>query len=87
MIYSTFTFCTEALFKAAHYNMKIVEVPITVNPREFGVSYVKVLKMVISISFCLIIYALKKFKIKRILPKRIIDKVYYIILKYLRNLY
>jgi len=87
MIYSTFTFCTEILFKAAYYNLRIMEVPITVNPRKFGVSYVKVLKIVTSIAFCLIIYALRKFKIKKIIPKRIVEIGYYILLKYLRNLY
>ncbi|MFX0188127.1 MAG: glycosyltransferase family 2 protein [Candidatus Hodarchaeota archaeon] len=87
MIYSTFTFCTEILFKAAYYNLRIIEIPITVNPRKFGVSYVILLKMVTSIAFCLIIYALKKFKIKKIIPKRIADMAYYILLKYLRNLY
>ncbi|MGQ4876049.1 MAG: glycosyltransferase family 2 protein [Promethearchaeia archaeon] len=59
-IYNKFAFCTEILFKAAHYNLKIIEKGITVNPRKYGSSYINLIKILISISVCILIYGVKK---------------------------
>jgi glycosyltransferase involved in cell wall biosynthesis len=62
MKYTGMGFSTEILFKAAFNQLRIAEVPISVNPREFGVSYVNLIKITISVFFCILYYLLRKFK-------------------------
>ncbi len=87
MIFSKFGLCTEILFEAAHNNLRIAEIPITLNQREFGSSYVNLVKILVSISLCFLIYGLKKFNIKKIVPHQIFDKKYNKIIKNLRKFY
>ena len=63
LIYNKFGLCTEILFKAALSNLKMKEIPITVDPRKYGMSYVGIIKILISISSCIFIYGLKRFNI------------------------
>lgn len=63
-------FSTELLLKTLEANKKILEVPISINPRSYGKSYVKLVKILIKICMCLVIYGLRKLK----LPRKFIDK-------------
>ncbi|MFX1500241.1 MAG: glycosyltransferase family 2 protein [Promethearchaeota archaeon] len=74
MRYTDMGFSTEMLFKIAHYNYRIVERPISVNPRKYGNSYVNLIKIVRSITSCIVFYTLKKFNldVNRFFLKRIV---------------
>ena len=76
MIYSKFGLCTEILFKIAHAKLRIVEIPINLNPRTYGTSYVKLIKVMTSILCCIFIYGLKVLIIKSHLPKTINNILY-----------
>jgi len=69
MAFTKFGLCTEMLFKAAYKNFKIIEIPINLKPRFHGKSRVHLLKLMKSIFSCIFIYGLKRFKIKRIVPR------------------
>jgi hypothetical protein len=75
MVFKGFAICTEALFKAALKNLRIKEVPINMRVRKFGCSYVKVARIVFSIASCIIIYSLKRLKIRKFIPNVFIDTV------------
>jgi len=87
MIHTGFGFCTEILFKASYKNFRITEVPITIYKRQHGSSYVQMLKIIKAISSCMLFYTLKKFKMRRILPRCISHKIYPLILKYLKKIF
>jgi len=55
VIFSKFGLCTEVLFKAAINGLRICEVPITVNRREHGFSYNKILEICKSVLSCIIL--------------------------------
>lgn len=55
-------FTTEAIFKCAYENYNICEVPISLNPRKYGTSYVNLIRIVRSILSIISIYCLKKYK-------------------------
>ncbi|MFX1500696.1 MAG: glycosyltransferase family 2 protein [Promethearchaeota archaeon] len=57
-------FSTELIFKVAFYKFKIIEVPISVNPRYFGSSYVQLFKITKSILSCIVFYTLRWLKLK-----------------------
>ena len=65
-------FSTELLLKAMEEKKKILEIPIDLSSRKFGSYYVKLFKIAKSILSCVIFYALKRFKISRIILKKII---------------
>ncbi|KKK63277.1 hypothetical protein LCGC14_2995890, partial [marine sediment metagenome] len=67
-----FGLCTETLFKVAHYKLRISEVPINVNIRKYGKSHVALFKIIISISYCILIYFVKRFKLNRFIPNRVL---------------
>jgi glycosyltransferase involved in cell wall biosynthesis len=71
-------FSTEILFKAAYYKYKIVEIPISINSRTFGSSYVNLIKINRSIISCILFYMLRKFKLslRSSFLKRILDFFY-----------
>ena len=69
-----FGLCTETLFEAAYKKLRIAEIPISVNPREYGHSYIKIIELMKSILSCIMIYSLKKFRLIRIVPKLVFDK-------------
>ena len=71
MVYTKFGLCTETLFKAGLKNLKMVEIPITIDLRKYGSSYVKVSIILKSILSCIIIYSLAKLRVKGILPNRL----------------
>ena len=79
LIYDNFGFCTEVIFKSAFNDLRIKEVPITVDPRKYGSSYVRLIKIMISILSCIVIYGLKKVRILNFIPKTISDKKIHII--------
>ncbi len=56
-------FSTELLFKSAFYKYRIVEIPVSVNSRQYGSSHVNLTRIVRSISSCILYYTLKKFKL------------------------
>ena len=87
MIFSRFGLCTEVLFKAAINGLRICEVPITVNRRENGISYNKILEICKSVFSCIILYFLKRIKIGKIIPKKFWEKLYHNIIKHLKKLY
>ena len=77
-------FTTELLLKAMEEGKKILEVPIALSSRRFGSSYVRLFKVTTAIISLVIIYSIKRFKITRILLKRIIpylNKIFELILK------
>ena len=63
-IYVGMGFTTEFLFECAHNKLKILEVPISLDPRKHGTSYVNLAKIFKSILNCIIIYYLKRYKRK-----------------------
>ena len=63
-IYVGMGFTTEFLFECAHNKLKILEVPISLRPREYGTSYVNLLEIFKSILNCIAIYYLKRYKLK-----------------------
>lgn len=76
-----FGLCTETLFNAASKNLRIKEIPVNMNPRKHGCSYVKLFHIIKSISLCILFYILKKFRIIWFVPKPIYDKFYSNIIK------
>jgi len=87
VIYTGFGFCTEILFKASYKNYRIKEVPITIYKREYGSSCIQLPKIIKAISSCITFYTMKKFKLKRILPKFFSHRIYPIILNYLKKIF
>jgi len=75
MFFKGFAICTEVLFKAALRHLKIKEVPIKMRLRKFGTSYVKVAKIIFSITSCILIYSLKRLKIRKFIPNIFINTV------------
>jgi len=69
---------TELLFKAAHNNLKIIEKPISLNSRKAGTTYVKLFRIVISVSLCIIFYTMKKLNlnVKHFSPMKILNYFY-----------
>jgi len=64
-------FTTEILFKSGLHKIRVKEVPIRVFPRKFGFSYVKLFKILNSISSCFLYYFIKKiFRLKDYSIKR-----------------
>jgi glycosyltransferase involved in cell wall biosynthesis len=63
-IYVGMGFTTEFLLECAHNNLKILEVPISLKPREHGTSYVNLLEIFKSILNCIVICYLKRSKLK-----------------------
>ena len=57
-------FTTEFLLECAFNNLKILEIPISVNSREHGTSYVNLVRIFKSILNCIAIYYLKRYKLK-----------------------
>ncbi len=72
-----FGLCTETLFKAGHNKLRICEIPINVNIRKYGCSRVDLFKIFISISSCILIYVVKRFKLNRFISNRILAKMKY----------
>ncbi|MEJ2250840.1 MAG: glycosyltransferase family 2 protein [Candidatus Lokiarchaeota archaeon] len=65
--YTGMGFTTEFLLRASSNNLKLKEVPINLTSRKYGISKVKILKLVFVISGCLMRYAIKKvFRIKAV---------------------
>ncbi len=71
-------FTTVLLFRAAYKNLRIKEIPISLNSREEGTSYVKLARILKSVSFCILFYTLKKFNLdlNRLLPKNLLNSIY-----------
>lgn len=57
-------FTTEFLLECALNKLKIIEIPISLNPREHGTSYVNLVEIFKSILNCIAIYYLKRYKLK-----------------------
>jgi len=70
-----FGLCTETIFKAGHNKLRISEVPININVRQYGNSRVDLFKIFISISTCILIYIVKRFKLNRFFSNRILAKI------------
>ena len=64
-------FTTELLFESAYNGLKIVEIPITLNSRKFGTSYIKLLSLTRFVCSCVIIYGLRKLRLKKFALKAI----------------
>ncbi|TKJ24104.1 MAG: hypothetical protein CEE43_00035 [Promethearchaeota archaeon Loki_b32] len=60
MRYTGMGFTTELLYKVAFYQYKIVETPVYVNPRQYGISSINLIRALISISSCILYYILRK---------------------------
>jgi glycosyltransferase involved in cell wall biosynthesis len=63
MKHTKFGFGTELLFNAAYNNLKIIEVPVSMNSRKYGTSNIILPELIISISICILDYMFKKFKL------------------------
>jgi glycosyltransferase involved in cell wall biosynthesis len=64
MRYKGMGFSTELLFKAAFNRLKIVETPVSANPRRYGKSNVNLFKILRSVSSCIIYYVLRKLDLE-----------------------
>ncbi|MBA7524312.1 hypothetical protein ES705_16449 [subsurface metagenome] len=60
MMYNRFGLCTEIIYKAAYYKFNLLEIPVSINIRKYGTSYVNLVKLFIVISTCILIYGLRK---------------------------
>lgn len=71
-------FTTELLFKAAHQNLRITEIPIFLNSREVGISYVSLIRVLKSVSFCILYYTIKKFNlnVNLLFLRKILNYIY-----------
>ena len=69
------------LFKAAYHKLRIAEIPIKLNPRNHGISHIKLNKLTVSIVSCIFVYGLKRFKVKKIVPKGLYNFVRYLFFK------
>ncbi|MEE9379551.1 MAG: glycosyltransferase family 2 protein [Candidatus Lokiarchaeia archaeon] len=56
-------FSTELLFTAAFNQLKILETPISANPRQYGTSHVNLIRILRSVSSCILYYILRKLEI------------------------
>lgn len=63
MKHTKFGFGTELLFNAAYNNLKIIEIPVSMNYRKYGTSNIILPELIISISICILDYMFKKFKL------------------------
>jgi glycosyltransferase involved in cell wall biosynthesis len=68
--FTKFGFNTEILFKAAYNKFKIKEVPISINPRMYGSSYVILNRIIIPIMSAIFLYTIKRFKLLRFFNKK-----------------
>ena len=59
---------TEIVLKAASSRLRIKEVPINVNPREYGKSYINYSKILVIIGACILKYAFLKFDLLKFVP-------------------
>jgi len=87
MVFSEFALCTEMLLRAAYLNLRIREVPITINKRRHGSSYVKLARIFLSISSCLLLYFLKRIRIGRLVPSFLYDRASHTFVKYLKSFF
>jgi len=60
MLYNGYGLCTEMIYKAAYYKFILLEVPVSINIRKYGKSYVNIVKLFIAISTCILIYGVRK---------------------------
>ena len=60
MLYNRFGLCTEMIYKAAYYKFILLEIPVSINIRKYGTSYVNLVKLFIAISTCILIYGVRK---------------------------
>ena len=67
-----FGLCTQMIYKAAEHGLRVSEIPIEMNVRQYGSSRVDLFKIVISISYCILIYSVKRFKLNRFIPNRVL---------------
>jgi len=72
---TNFGLCTESLFKAAHSNLKITEIPINVCQRKYGNSKVQLLNLFKSILTSILVYSLKRFDIIKLLSERLLSNI------------
>ena len=63
MRYTGMGFSTELLFKAAFHQYKIVETPVSANPRQYGTSHISLIRILRSVSSCILYYTLRKLEI------------------------
>ncbi|MFX0025462.1 MAG: glycosyltransferase family 2 protein [Candidatus Hermodarchaeota archaeon] len=66
-------FSTELLLKTLELNKKIIEIPISLKPRKYGKSYVKLVKILINILKCFFIYGLRKNRILKKFSDKYLD--------------
>ncbi|MHA1285609.1 MAG: glycosyltransferase family 2 protein [Promethearchaeota archaeon] len=76
--YKGMAFTTEILFKASLNGLRLKEVPVLINPRKHGHSYVNIVRILKSITNCIIEYSLKKknIDINKFFLKKLTDKIY-----------
>ncbi len=67
-----FGLCTQMIYKAAEHGLRVSEIPIKMNVRQYGSSRVDLFKIIISISYCILIYSVKRFKLNRFIPNRVL---------------
>ena len=67
-----FGLCTQMIYKAAEHGLRVSEIPIKINARQYGNSRVDLFKIIISISYCILIFSVKRFKLNRFLPSRVL---------------
>ncbi|MFX1571054.1 MAG: glycosyltransferase family 2 protein [Promethearchaeota archaeon] len=65
MKHITFGFCTETLFEAAYNRLRISEIPVNINVRKYGKSHIRIFKILIAISSCILTYLVKRFRLNR----------------------
>ena len=64
--FNGFTFATEVLIKSKLKDCRIVEVPIVLEPRKYGMSKIRLIRLVLSLITCFAYYSYKKLRKKMI---------------------
>ena len=79
MYCSRMGFTTELLFKVAYHNFRIMEVPISLNSRYFGESYVNLFRITKFILSCILYFTVRNFSIdlNRNFLKKILNWFYH----------
>ncbi len=67
-----FGLCTQMIYKAAEHGLRVSEIPIKMNVRQYGSSRVDLFKIIISVSYCILIFSVKRFKLNRFIPTRVL---------------
>lgn len=81
-IFNQYGLCTQMLFEAGCKMLRIREIPITLHPRYYGISRIRIVRLIRSILTCVILYSFKRI-INDLFPNSTFPKKFLIFNKFL----